>query len=213
MSRCHFDDNGQGIAYTFANGVTIPPGGRLLVVRDPGAFAAAYPGAGPVAAGNFTGALDNSGEEIVLFSAAGLEIFRFTYSDADVLTDGGGRSLVRVVGQTPNASDYTWRASMADGGNPGGTDVLPFTGNPLDDLDGDGHSRIIEYVFGTSDSVWNPATDFLTPNGTDDPIAATPVPNADHAMVELQASDDPGTWTAAASSPWRRYWRWKVTVR
>jgi hypothetical protein len=213
MSRCHFDDNGQGIAYTFANGVTIPPGGRILVVRNAAAFAAAYPGAGPVAAGVFTGALDNSGEEIVLYSAAGLEIFSFSYSDGNNLTDGGGRSLVRVIGQTPSASDYTWRASMADGGNPGGTDVLPFTGNALDDPDGDGHSRIMEYAFGTSDTVWNPATDFLTPNGTNDPVAATPVLNADHALVELQTSDDLSTWTAAASSPWRRYWRWKVTLR
>ena len=101
---------------------------------------------------------------------------------------------------------------MTTGGNPGTTDALVFTGNPLADLDSDNHSALIEYAFGTSDTLWNPATDFLLPNGELPPITATPLPNADSAIVELQSSDDLSTWTAAAS-PSRRYWRWKVTLR
>lgn len=211
LSGCHFDDNGQGLAFTFLSGTTIAPGGRILVVRDAAAFAAAYPGAGPVA-GVFTGALDNSGEEIVLFSASGQEILRFNYDDSKGSTDGGGRSLVRAIGCTPLPAEYLWRPSTAAGGNPGTTDALTFSGDPLADADADGHSALVEYAFGTSDSVWNPATDFLTPAGALSPVQALPLPNADCARVEFQSSDDLTVWTSAGS-PSRRYWRWKVTLR
>ena len=214
LGGCHFDEeNGQGISYTFASGVQVPAGGRILVARNRTAFLAAYPTATPVAAGEFNPtALDNGGETLVLYAASGLEIFRFTYNDNLNSTDGGGRSLVRVVGCTPDANDYTWRASMADGGNPGGSDAIMFTGNPLDDLDHDGVAAIIEYAFGTSDTVWNPSTDFLTINGSATPLPATPLPNADCAITEFQASDDLIDWTGA-TSPARRFWRWKVTLR
>ena len=45
---------------------------------DSAAFIAAYPSAGPLAAGEFNPtALDNAGESLVLYAASGLEVFRF----------------------------------------------------------------------------------------------------------------------------------------
>lgn len=210
LTGCHFDDNGQGIAFTFPSNFTMPAGGRALIVRDSAAFSSAYPGAGPVA-GVFTGGLDNGGEEVVLFAASGAEIFRFGYSDDLGATDGGGYSLVRVLGCSPNPSEYTWRTSMTLGGNPGDTDAAVFAGNALDDLDGDGHSALIEYAYGTSDNSWNPATDFLVPQGEQEPLT-NPLPNADCAIVELESSDDLVNWTSATSGQ-RKYWRVKVSLR
>jgi len=90
--------------------------------RFAGRAIAMYPAAGPLAPNQFTGALDNSGETIVLYAASGLEIFRFTYSDNLSSTDGGGKSLVRVLSSTnPNPLAYPWRESTQDGGNPGST--------------------------------------------------------------------------------------------
>ena len=214
LSGCHFDEElGQGINYTFASGVQVPAGGRILIARDRAAFVAAYPAATPLAAGEYNpGGLDNGGESLVLYAASGLEIFRFAYDDSKGSTDGGGKSLVRVIGSTPTPADYTWRPSMTIGGNPGTTDALQFTGNAADDLDSDLHSALIEYAFGTSDTSFNAATDFLNPNGSLPPTQAPVLPNADSAIVILESSDDLNTWTNAAS-PWRRYWRLKVTLR
>jgi hypothetical protein len=111
LGGCHFDEElGEGIVYTFPTGVQMPAGGRLLVVRDRAAFIAMYPGAGPLAPGQFTGALDNSGETIVLYAASGLEIFRFTYSDNLSSTDGGGNhwcacsaARIRILSPIPGA--------------------------------------------------------------------------------------------------------------
>ena len=60
-------------------------------------------------------------------------------------TDGGGRSLVRVLSSTsPNASTYLWRESTQNNGNPGGTDAIAFTGSPLADADGDSIPALLE---------------------------------------------------------------------
>jgi hypothetical protein len=115
------------------------------------------------------------------------------------------------VGSTGNPTDYTWRESMTDGGNPGTTDALLFAGNPAADIDGDEHSALIEYAFGKSDTVWNSATDFLQPNGLLPP-AWNALPNADSAIVELESSDDLTSWFSPVS-PSRRYWRLRVTLR
>lgn len=213
LTGCHFDEeSGQGIAFTFPSGVTVPAGGRILVIRDAAAFAAAYPAAGPVAPGVFTGALDNGGETLVLYAASGVEILRTTYNDSAGGTDGGGYSLVRVLGSTPDPASTDWRASMTLGGNPGSSDALLFAGNPPDDADGDNHSALIEYSFGTSDSSYNPATDFIQPNGTLPPTWHA-LPNADSAIISLESSNDLATWSATATSPIRRYWRLRVTLR
>ncbi len=166
LSGCHFDEeSGQGIAFTFADGTEVAAGARIIIARDRTAFLAMYPGAAAnLAAGEYNpSALDNGGENIVLYAASGLEIFRFRYDDSIASTDGDGRSLVRILSSTnPDPSTYDWRASTIDGGNPGTTDAVAFTGNPLADLDGDALKAFTEYALGTSDTSPTPPPGVLT---------------------------------------------------
>ena len=204
LSGCHFDEElGQGIAYTFGSGVQLAPGARLVVAKDRAAFLAAYPGASAqLAAGQFSpSTLDNGGERIVLYSAAGALIIDFTYSDNLAPTDGGGRSLVRVLSPTaPDPNTYVWRASTVDGGNPGGTDRLPFSGSPSADGDKDGVPALLEYMLGSSDTVSN--TPFTVSNdglGHLIMIFNRQV-NADDADLTIESvADLSGTWAPATA--------------
>jgi hypothetical protein len=201
LGGCHFDEElGEGIAYSFPSGVRVPPGGRILVVRDRAAFAAAYPSAGPLAPNQFTGALDNSGESLVLYAASGLEIFRFSYNDGLSSTDGGGRTLVRVLSSSqPDANSYIWRASTVDGGNPGLSDVVAFAGSATADLDGDGLPALLEYTLGTSDSSPTPSPWTFTHNAAGNCFLTFTRPvNADDTTLAIEATTAPGgTWTPA----------------
>ena len=223
LSGCHFDEElGQGIAYSFASGVQVPAGGRIIVARDRAAFIAAYPAASPVAAGEYNpSGLDNGGESLVLYSAGGLEIFRFTYSDSIASTDGGGRSLVRVLTSTnPNPNTYVWRASTQDNGNPGAGDAIAFTGTPLADLDLDGIPALIEYAFGSSDnnpgSLPGPAQFVFNVNGTVTVTFPT-LPNADDVICTVETTTTLGSgWmalTGPVASGGNRFFRVSVTVR
>jgi hypothetical protein len=220
LGGCHFaQELGEGIAYTFPAGVQLPPGGRILIVRDRTAFAAEYPAAGPLAPGEFAGALDNGGESLVLYAASGLEIFRFTFTDSIASTDGLGRSLVRVLSSTnPNPNTYVWRASIADGGNPGASDALAFIGSPLADADDDGVRALIEYACGTSDADANSlptAPQLAFVNGL--VTAVYPLAqNADDIVATVETSTDLANWAPVAApvtaSP-QRCFRLRVTMR
>ncbi len=216
LGGCHFDDEGgEGIAYTFPQNTQLAAGGRIVVARDMAAFAAAYPGVTGVV-GPFVGALDNSGETLVLYAASGAEILRTTYQDAPASTDGGGFSLVRVLGVTPDPTYRAWRSSTTPGGNPGATDALAFTGDPLADADGDGIPWLIEWAFGLSDSVFTPLEDVLTLHGTGVPTFPAPLPNADAVIIDLEQSSSLETWTApsaAPPSPGRALFRLRGTMR
>lgn len=210
ISGCTFT---AGIAYTFPAGTMIAPGARMLVVENRTLFSARYPAATGLAPNSYAPSnLSNGGETLTLRAADALsDVFSVGYNDSIASTDGAGRSLVRIVGCT-TPSEYLWRESMTAGGNPGSSDALMFTGNPLADADNDGHPAIIEYAFGTSDTAWTPATFFLVPNASSPPTAATPLPNADCVRIELQSSDDLSNWSAPIS-PLRRFWRWQGTLR
>lgn len=129
-----------GIAYEFlpTDAVrVVPPGGRIVVVHDRDAFAAAFENVPPsvIADRPFVGSLDNGGESIELTDAGGAVILSFRYDDAwHPMTDGDGYSLVRVDTTGAKADwsvDSAWRASYTVGGTPGSGDVL------FGDLDGD----------------------------------------------------------------------------
>lgn len=200
LAGCYFSD---GIEYAFApSSLVLPPGGRLLVVRDQAAFAAAYPGAGPVASGVYSGALNNAGEAVALSAANGVEIFRISYGDNVAGTDGGGRTLVRILGSAFAAPPGDeWRASMANGGTPGGTDALAFAGDPLADVDRDGLCALLEYAAGTSDAVFTPMDSVLRlVGGEGEALHAqlTLLPNADDAHVTVEFSETLGGWQPLA---------------
>ncbi len=207
LSNCHFDEElGQGITYTFSSGVQLAPGARIIVARLRNSFLAAYPAvpAAQVAAGGFDPtSLDNGGERIVLYSAAGLPIFDFIYSDNLNPTDGGGRSLVRVTSSTnPSATDYTWRASTVDGGNPGISDALAFSGSANADADADGTPALLEYELGTSDDVNNALPLTVTRDISGALIAVfTRRANADDADLAIEAVTElSAAWAPATAT-------------
>ena len=160
-----------GISYGFAAGAAHAPGERLLVVKSAAAFAARYGSVGRVA-GEYTGNLDNAGEQIVL-SYLGQTVQDFTYSDGShpvagqttdpwpTAADGNGSSLVLInPALAPNESLATnWRPSIRPAGSPGRADPINYAewarryaglsggGN---DTDGDGWSDQAEYFFGSS---------------------------------------------------------------
>lgn len=118
----------QGIAFVFTNGTLLPPGQFFVLVRNPAAFAARYPGV--AVQGVFTGKLDNTGETITLSHPAGTEVFSFAWKDVapwPVTADGFGFSLVpRTPGASPpSANGADWRASTNPGGSPGADDPQP----------------------------------------------------------------------------------------
>jgi hypothetical protein len=121
-----------GIAYTFPVGMVLQSGEQGLIVSNQAAFDFRY-GAGRVV-GQYTGNLKNSGERIRLEAADTTPIADFTFGDAHPWpesADGVGYSLV-LVGSDPGLP-LDWRPSTAIGGNPGGSDSMPFVGG-TDDL-------------------------------------------------------------------------------
>ncbi|RIK81830.1 MAG: hypothetical protein DCC68_07805 [Planctomycetota bacterium] len=129
-----------GISFTFGN-VSLPPGGRVVVVEDLAAFAQRY-GDAIVPVGQYTGRLNNAGEQLRLADANGSTILDFVYDDTGTgwhpTTDGQGYSLVIVDESGPAASwndGAAWRPSFAIGGSPGLPDEPVGL---LGDFDGDG---------------------------------------------------------------------------
>lgn len=206
LTGCHFDEeNGQGIAYTFANGAQLPAGARIVIARNRTAFLAAYQSfTGMLAAGQYDPtALDNSGESLVLYAASGLEIFRFTYPTNIASADSGGHSLVRVLSSTaPNGASYVWRGSTAVGGNPGTADAAIFSGNALADVDGDGLRALVEYMIGTSDTSFTVQPWTFSRDAMDRWLVTFPrAMNADDATLGIDAVAELGeTWSPASAT-------------
>ncbi|MCK4886782.1 MAG: lamin tail domain-containing protein [Planctomycetes bacterium] len=131
LNLVHFTD---GIDFTFGD-TTLAAGDYVLVVRDIAAFLAKY-GSGYPIAGQYTGALDNGGEEIVLRDALGNEVHDFDYKDGWYdITDGEGFSLVIRDPYNADINSWdekdSWRASAAVEGSPGEEDIynLPMPGS------------------------------------------------------------------------------------
>jgi hypothetical protein len=116
----------------FSNGVTfnfgdtdLGPGERVVVVEDIDAFMTRY-GDSVTILGEWSGGLNNGGEEVTLLDSGLNEIMSVNYGDNDPwygLADGGGHSLVLddAVG-TPVielGKYYSWRTGAEFGGTPG----------------------------------------------------------------------------------------------
>jgi hypothetical protein len=132
-----FDENTpwkftDGIDYTFGsppNAVTIPAGGRILVVKNPMAFNARYPGLSSITYGPYDGWLDNAGEK--------LEISRPGDEDAGV------RFYIRVD-----------RVDYSDGSHPGDVDLWPTQADGA----GKSLTRISTTLYGNDPNNWQAAT-------------------------------------------------------
>lgn len=171
-----------GITFDFDTALTgrlVPPGGRVLLVRNPSAFQLRY-GTGLPVAGEFSGSLDNLGERLILQDAALGTIADFTFSDLAPWpgqADGAGHSLVLRRPTADPALPQSWRASVATTGNPGTSESTRYTtwktanGNPADlsDTDGDGLNAFTEYALGgaegaSSVNVWPTAATAIFPD-------------------------------------------------
>ncbi|MCX8156686.1 MAG: lamin tail domain-containing protein, partial [Verrucomicrobiae bacterium] len=118
----------EGIQFNFT-GATItnlPPGGRLLLVKNAAAFAARY-GAGLPVAGVYTGNLNNGGETLRLNDARGEKILEFAYDNRWYpVTDGFGFALTVVDELAPWtvwSQREQWRPTGRLDGSPGGAEL------------------------------------------------------------------------------------------
>ena len=123
----------DGITFTFG-ATTLNPGGYIVLVKNPAAFAERY-GNTPVIAGTYTGALDNSGERLRIVDGVGEEVLDFRYEGTWYPNTHDSASL--VIENDSAAYDtwglqLSWRASSGPG-SPGLMDPLPappfITGN------------------------------------------------------------------------------------
>lgn len=163
----------QGIGFTFP-AASIASGGRIILAKNPAAFAVRYPGITAAVFGPYTGQLDNSGERLELVDGVGEKILEFTYSPSWYpATDGSGRSLVH---RDPAGTAYNnfgdprgWAISGGPLGSPGASDASlaqeyrgwshfhfttqelndPSVSGPYADPDGDGRNNATEYALGT----------------------------------------------------------------
>jgi hypothetical protein len=163
-----------GIDYAFPLGFTLAPDARVVVVKDQTEFASLYNTAGiNIAPGDFsTSSLSNSGEQIALIDALGLDARRFKYNDKDpwpTSPDGDSYSIVLISPKTiPDHSlPNNWRASTISGGSPGKGDDNSFTGDPNADNDGDGLSALLEYALGSIQGDTRFSPESIPSSGTD----------------------------------------------
>ncbi|HEY3391322.1 MAG TPA: lamin tail domain-containing protein, partial [Lacipirellulaceae bacterium] len=127
--------------YTFASGLTLAAGQRIIVARDPAVFESVYgPGLNVAPNGFEPDNLSNSGELVTLLGPLGEVIQSFTYGSTSPWPsepDGLGRSLEIVNPLGDSASAANWRASFYTGGSPETSGVLGDydDNNLVDDAD------------------------------------------------------------------------------
>jgi hypothetical protein len=150
LQRMVTENGEEGVEFAFADSdiAVLAPGQRVLVVENLDAFAARY-GTGLPVAGQWSGGLGNSEEQITLLANDSI-IHQFRYSDDwYAATDGDGHSL-EVVDPAQGLSLWGqaqgWRASAQPGGSPGTGDVdAPVAGDS--NRDGVFDSRDLVLVF------------------------------------------------------------------
>ena len=114
----------NGIVFNFSGSAVtnLAPAAHVLLVKNVAAFIDRY-GVGLPIAGQYTGALDNSGERVRIIDSTSEEVLDFRYNNSWYpTTDGSGSSLVIVDEAAPPDSwsdSVNWRASLEPNGTPG----------------------------------------------------------------------------------------------
>ena len=118
----------EGVTFQFSN-VDLLPGERVVVVENVDAFMERY-GDSATVAGQWSGGLSNSGEEVTLLDSSLDEIMSVNYGDNDPwynAADGHGFSLVLEDPVNTPVDElgkyYSWRSSTLLGGTPGDASV------------------------------------------------------------------------------------------
>jgi hypothetical protein len=124
----------NGIDYAFGSSVTINAGARILVVKNPTAFNARYPGLSSITYGPYSGWLANEGEQLELSKPG----------DVDGL---GVRQYIRV-----ERVDYS--DGSHPGGEPGDVDLWPTGADGL----GSSLTRTSTMLYGNDPNNWTAAT-------------------------------------------------------
>lgn len=153
-----------GVQFSFDE-LSLPAGERLVLVKNPLAFAQRYDTTNMIVVGPYTsGTLDNGGERIKLLDAANEEIVDFRYDDDWFpITDGEGFSLTLVdesVDVDLLSEANVWRPSSFLGGSPG-TDDAGLTPLP-------GAILVNEVLAHTDDFIFGDRIELV--NVTDEPI-------------------------------------------
>ncbi|MHC4388718.1 MAG: CotH kinase family protein, partial [Planctomycetota bacterium] len=118
----------DAIITTTQSGISLAPDEYVLVVKDQAVFKSQYsPGPNDIIAGEYTGRLDDGGENIRLHDALGITLLEFGYGDNWYpITDGEGYSLTIIDPCNPNLTSWnlkeSWRPSTVAAGSPGGDD-------------------------------------------------------------------------------------------
>jgi hypothetical protein len=165
-----------GLTYTFPRR-TLAPGARLVLAKNPAAFALRYPSVTTTVLGPYEGQLDSAGERLEITDPSGEVVLDFEYQDGWYpATDGSGHSLVlRDLQTLPDrfSSSMSWGISLAPTGSPGtgdaalaqsyrGWDNFHFTSaerddpaisGPEADPDQDGRPNWMEYALGRNPRV------------------------------------------------------------
>ncbi len=120
----------NGVTFNFSD-VDLLPGERAVIVEDVDAFRTRYGNSARVL-GQWSGALNNNGEQLTLIDSGLNEIMSVSFGDNDPwynAADGHGFSLVlRDAVGTPVeelGKYYSWRASTEFGGAPGAASAVP----------------------------------------------------------------------------------------
>jgi hypothetical protein len=129
-----------GINFVFPD-ITLDPGERIVVVNTTEAFAERY-GSAPHVAGEYSGNLSNSGEQLTLVGPLGEVVHDFAFDDDWYAgADGGGHSLVAVdLDATAAEWDFAtaWKLSLFTNGSPSTPDVL------IGDINGDSRVSLVD---------------------------------------------------------------------
>ena len=123
---------GGGISFSFAQSeiTSLEPGGYVIVAGSVPAFQSRYGQDVPLA-GQFSGALANEGDSVIIRGAFGAQVLAFDYNDSrgwPLAADGPGHSIVPLTAAIPHQPSGSlnycgnWRQSAYIHGSPGEPD-------------------------------------------------------------------------------------------
>ena len=178
--------------YTFAPGLSLGAGQRIIVAKNPAVFQFVYgPGFNLAPDGYGIDNLSNGGELVTLLGPLGEVLQSVTYGTTapwPTEPDGMGSSLEIVDPLGDSTSAANWRASAYAGGSPGASGVLG---------DYDGNNLVDDADYQT----WRSSYDLAVPRGTAaDGNRNGIVDTADFVIWRKAASTAPAAAQAAAAT-------------